>query len=131
MVQYGPDTGAPSHTARQWCALIPAVMIEVCGTLLLRASVDAPWLVLVTLLCYGFAVMLLTVAMRAGMLVGVAYGFWAATGVIATALLANVFFEESLTVTKGIGFIVIAIGVVLVEMGTRQVRKDAAQERVH
>ncbi len=105
---------------QQWGALGAAILIEVCGTLLLKPAVDRPALLLLTLLCYGLAIALLTVSLRAGMTIGVAYGMWAAIGVVATALLASWLFDESLTPVKGIGFLVIAIGVILVEFGARR-----------
>jgi small multidrug resistance pump len=53
------------------------------------------------------------------MAIGVAYGIWAATGVVLTALLAIPLFGERLTWVMGLGIAVIVGGVLLVEFGSR------------
>lgn len=95
-----------------------AVITEVAATLSLRASQDhAGWLVLVVS-GYLAAFMLLTLLLRTGMPVGVAYGIWGALGTAATAVLAAVFFRDPLTwpIVAGIGLII--AGVLLVELGS-------------
>jgi small multidrug resistance pump len=53
------------------------------------------------------------------MAIGVAYGIWAATGVVLTALLAIPLFGERLTWVMGLGIAVVVGGVLLVELGSR------------
>ncbi len=104
---------------RTWALLIAAVATEVSATLSLRASQDhAGWLVLVVS-GYLAAFVLLTLVLRAGMPVGVAYGIWGALGTAATAVLAAVLFGDPFTwpIVAGIGLII--EGVLLVELGSR------------
>jgi small multidrug resistance pump len=51
------------------------------------------------------------------MAVGVAYGVWAASGIALTAVIARVAFGEPLTRTMGAGIALVALGVLLVELG--------------
>ncbi|WP_029109363.1 multidrug efflux SMR transporter [Mycobacterium sp. URHD0025] len=103
---------------RTWVLLIAAVATEVTATLSLRASQDHPgWLVLVAS-GYLAAFVLLTLVLRAGMPVGVAYGIWGALGTAATAVLAAFLFDDPFTwpIAAGIGLII--AGVLLVELGS-------------
>lgn len=98
--------------------LFGAIVTEVTATLSLRASQDhAAWLVVVVT-GYVAAFALLTLVLRAGMPVGVAYGIWGALGTAATAVLAAVLFGDPFTwpIVSGIGLII--AGVLLVEIGS-------------
>ena len=98
--------------------LFGAIVTEVTATLSLRASQDhAAWLVVVVA-GYVTAFALLTLVLRAGMPVGVAYGIWGALGTAATAVLAAVLFGDPFTwpIVSGIGLII--AGVLLVEIGS-------------
>lgn len=95
-----------------------AIGTEVTATLSLRASQDhAAWLVLVVA-GYLSSFLLLTLVLRAGMAVGVAYGIWGAMGTATTAVLAAVLFGDPFTwpIVAGIGLII--AGVLLVELGS-------------
>lgn len=103
---------------RKWALLVAAIGTEVTATLSLRASQDhAAWLVLVVA-GYLSSFVLLTLVLRAGMAVGVAYGIWGAMGTATTAVLAAVFFGDPFTwpIVAGIGLII--AGVLLVELGS-------------
>jgi small multidrug resistance pump len=103
---------------RKWALLITAIASEVAATLSLRASQDhAAWLSVVVIGYLG-AFVLLTLVLRAGMAVGVAYGIWGAMGTAATAVLAAALFGDPFTwpVAAGIGLII--AGVLLVELGS-------------
>ena len=81
---------------RRWALLLGAIGTEVTGTLSLRAFQDhRGWLVLV-LVGYVASFVLLTMVLRAGMPVGVAYGIWGALGTAVTAVLASVIFGDPL-----------------------------------
>jgi small multidrug resistance pump len=111
---------------RKWALLIAAIVIEVAATLSLRASQDhSAWLVLVVAGYVG-AMGLLTLVLRAGMPVGVAYGVWGAMGTAGTAVLAAVIFDDPFTwpIVMGIGLII--AGVLLVEIGSQQRANEAA-----
>jgi small multidrug resistance pump len=106
--------------------LAGAIVIEVAATLSLRASQDhSAWLVLVAVGYVG-AFVLLTMVLRTGMPVGVAYGIWGALGTAGTAVLAAVLFDDPFTwpIVAGIGLII--AGVLLVEIGSH--RSTAAAE---
>jgi small multidrug resistance pump len=106
--------------------LAGAIVIEVAATLSLRASQDhSAWLVLVAVGYVG-AFVLLTMVLRTGMPVGVAYGIWGALGTAGTAVLAGLLFGDPFTwpIVAGIGLII--AGVLLVEIGSH--RSAAAAE---
>ena len=67
---------------------------------------------------YLSAFALLTIALAQGMPVGIAYGIWAASGVALTAVGARVFFKERLTWRMIAGIVLIAVGVLVIELGT-------------
>lgn len=102
-----------------WLLLAGAILTEVAATMSLRASEGLrkkPWIPGVAgfyLAAFG----LLTVTLSLGMPVGIAYGIWAASGVALTAIGARVFFKERLTLRMSLGIVLIAIGVVVIELG--------------
>jgi small multidrug resistance pump len=109
---------------RIWALLFAAVSVEVAATLSLRASQDhSAWLIVVVAGYVG-SFLLLTMVLRAGMAVGVAYGIWGALGTAATAVLAAAIFGDPFTwpIAAGIGLII--AGVLLVEFGSRQTAAD-------
>ncbi len=110
---------------RIWALLFAAISVEVAATLSLRASQDhSAWLIVVVAGYVG-SFLLLTMVLRAGMPVGVAYGIWGALGTAATAVLAAAIFGDPFTwpIAAGIGLII--AGVLLVEFGSRQTAADA------
>ncbi|MEW1959023.1 multidrug efflux SMR transporter [Kineococcus sp. NPDC059986] len=102
-----------------WLFLAGAVLFEVASTAVLRMSDGGRrrrWLPVVAagyLVSFGF----LSLSLRAGMPVGVAYGVWSAVGIALTALLARAVFGDPLTRTTALGLALIAGGVLLVELG--------------
>lgn len=99
--------------------LAAAIAVEVAATLSLRASQDDSVWLLVVVAGYVGSFVLLTMVLRAGMPVGVAYGIWGASGTAATAVLAAAVFGDPFTwpIVAGIGLII--AGVLLVEFGSR------------
>ena len=109
---------------RIWALLFAAISVEVAATLSLRASQDhSAWLIVVVAGYVG-SFLLLTMVLRAGMAVGVAYAIWGALGTAATAVLAAAIFGDPFTwpIAAGIGLII--AGVLLVEFGSRQTAAD-------
>ncbi|MFC4049900.1 DMT family transporter [Actinomadura syzygii] len=103
----------------KWLPLAAAIALEVTGTLSLRAALDHPaWYVLVAVGYIG-AFFSLSMGLRAGLGIGVAYGIWAACGVALTAVLAAVIFSEALTVLMGAGIGLVIAGVLCVELGSQ------------
>ncbi|AEV75274.1 cation/cationic drug transporter [Mycolicibacterium rhodesiae NBB3] len=110
---------------RKWALLAGAIFTEVAATLSLRASVDhSAWLAVV-ITGYVVSFVMLTLVLRAGMPVGVAYGIWGALGTAVTAVLAAALFGDPFTwpIVAGIGLII--AGVLLVEFGSH--RAEAAE----
>ncbi|MCD2144587.1 DMT family transporter [Gordonia paraffinivorans] len=95
-----------------------AIVSEVSATLALRVATNghSSFYALVAV-GYAMAFAALTIGLRLGLPLGVAYGIWAATGVAATAVAAHYLFDERLTPRMIAGIAVIAIGVLLVELG--------------
>lgn len=103
-----------------WLLLAGAILTEVAATLSLRASEGLKkkrWIAPVAVF-YITAFSLLAVALSNGMPVGIAYGIWAACGVALTAVGARVFFGERLTGRMVAGIVLIAVGVLVIELGT-------------
>ena len=109
---------------RIWALLFAAISVEVAATLSLRASQDRSAWLIVVVAGYVGSFVLLTMVLRAGMPVGVAYGIWGASGTAATAVLAAAIFGDAFTwsIAAGIGLII--AGVLLVEFGSRATAAD-------
>ncbi|GAA0036347.1 SMR family transporter [Brevibacterium metallidurans] len=102
-----------------WLLLIGAILLEVLATICLRmASVGGSkkWYAGVAA-GYIVSFSLLSLTLRTGFPLGVAYGIWAATGVALTALAGRVLFRERLTRTMVAGIALIIAGVLLIELG--------------
>jgi len=101
-----------------WVALTTAIFCGIVAALFLQPAVTGrPIFLLPVLVGYTAAFGALTVVLREGMSVGVAYGIWAATDIAAVAVLARLLFNEPLTRMMTIGIGLIAGGVLLVEVG--------------
>lgn len=103
----------------QWLFLAGAVLSEVAATLCLRMAATgrrAFYAAVATgyVLAFGF----LTMALQAGIGLGVAYGIWAAAGVALTAIASRVLFKESLTRIMILGIVLIMVGVLVIETGS-------------
>lgn len=101
-----------------WLLLGGAIGAEVVGTLSLRVAAEGrrSWYLLVGV-SYVVAFALLSGTLAAGMPLGVAYGMWAAIGIVLTALASRVLFREPLTPMMIAGFAMIAAGVLMIELG--------------
>ena len=111
---------------RKWLLLGAAIVVEVAATLSLRASQDHPAWLLAVVAGYTSAFVLLTLVLRAGLSIGVAYGIWGALGTAGTAILAAAIFGDPFTlpIVAGIGLII--AGVLCVELGSRHTDEAAS-----
>lgn len=101
-----------------WLLLIGAIVLEVVGTLSLRmAALSAKRWFIAVAVSYLIAFTLLALAIANGMPVGVAYGMWAAGGIVLTAVLSKILFDEPLNWIMAIGIVLIVGGVLLVQVG--------------
>lgn len=107
-----------------------AIVLEVSATLAFRAAdgFARPWWLLVVVPGYVGSTMLLSVVLKRGMGVGVAYGVWSAVGVAMTALAAAVLFTEPLTPVSVAGIALVIVGVLMVELGDRLTTRTGEQE---
>nr|WP_296773510.1 multidrug efflux SMR transporter [Rhodococcus sp. (in: high G+C Gram-positive bacteria)] len=101
-----------------WLLLCGAIFVEVAASLSLKGSETEPLLYIVVVVGYCSAFLLLSMVLRRGMPLGVAYGVWGASGVALTAILSALLFGESLTLLMGAGILLIIGGVVLIESGS-------------
>lgn len=113
-----------------WLYLLGAIVCEVTATLSLKGSATMPALYAVVVAGYAAAFVFLTLVLKTGMGLGVAYGIWGATGVAATAVLSTVLFGESFTVVMGVGIALIVAGVLLVETGSDRATSDTGPASV-
>ena len=101
-----------------WLFLGGAIISEVTATLSLKRALDHPIYYSVVAFGYVVAFVLLTLTLRQGLGIGVAYGVWAALGVGLTAVGSRFFFGEPLTAVMIAGLALIIGGVLLVELGS-------------
>ncbi len=102
---------------RQWLLLGGAILTEVSGSLSLKAALTHPGFYAIVVVGYVTAFVLLWLALRDGMPVGVAYGIWGAVGVALTAVLSMLIFGEALTPVMLLGIGLVIAGVLCVELG--------------
>nr|WP_286672969.1 SMR family transporter [Brevibacterium sp. RIT 803] len=100
--------------------MMGAIIAEVTGTLALKGALDSPALYILVGLGYAAAFVFLSLTLRVGMPLGIAYGIWGAAGVALTAVLSLVLFAEPLTPVMITGIVFIMAGVILVEVGNRE-----------
>ena len=103
-----------------WLALGGAVVSEVSATLALRQALEQPGFYAVVGIGYALAFILLSLTLKAGMPLGIAYGIWGALGVALTAVLSMLVFGEPITVLVALGIALIMAGVLLVEVGAQR-----------
>ena len=112
--------GATGHGVCAWPALGGAIISEVSATLALRQALNHPGFYVVVGIGYALAFILLSLTLKAGMPLGVAYGLWGALGVALTAVLSMLVFGEPITVLVALGIALIMAGVLLVEVGAQR-----------
>ena len=112
--------GATGRGVCAWPALGGAIISEVSATLALRQALNQPGFYVVVGIGYALAFVLLSLTLRAGMPLGVAYGLWGALGVALTAVLSMLVFGEPITVLVALGIALIMAGVLLVEVGAQR-----------
>lgn len=103
----------------KWTFLVAAIILEVTATLSLRASEGFTRLGYTALVAVGYlgAFVALSLVLRRGLPIGVAYGIWAAAGLALVAIGGKVIFDDPLTPLMGAGIVLIIGGVLLVELG--------------
>ena len=115
-----------SRSARAWVFLAGAILLEVTGSMCLKAALDHPALYAVVAVGYVGSFVCLGRVLALGMPLGVAYGIWGATGVALTAGLSTAIFHEPFTTLMGAGIVCIIGGVLLVELGSQAAHRKSA-----
>lgn len=105
-----------------WFFLGLAILTEVAATMSLRASEGLKKKVWLVPIASGYvgAFTFLSLALAAGMPLGVGYGIWVACGVALTAVGSRMLFKEPLTPAMACGILLISAGVLVVEAGAAQ-----------
>ncbi|MFJ8719588.1 DMT family transporter [Streptomyces violaceus] len=112
---------------KKWLPLTAAVLLEVTATLSLRGALDHPALYLLVAVGYIGSFAALSMVLRAGLALGVAYGVWGACGVALTAILATLVFGDPLTAVISVGLALVVGGVLCVELGSQAVHARRAE----
>ncbi|MHA4816419.1 DMT family transporter [Streptomyces aculeolatus] len=99
--------------------LIGAILSEVTATVSLRLSEGFSKIIpsIVVVIGYLTAFTLLSLVLKRGMSIGIAYGIWAAAGVALVALIGAAFLGDGLTGIQIGGLVLVAAGVVALEAG--------------
>ncbi|WP_411375117.1 DMT family transporter [Arthrobacter sp. MPF02] len=113
---------------KRWLSLAGAIITEVSATLALKAAIEAPGWYVMVVFGYVTAFLLLSLCLRLGMTISVAYGAWGAGGVTATALLSASIFDEPLTWLMGAGMALILAGVITVEVGSQKAHAKQGEQ---
>jgi small multidrug resistance pump len=105
-----------------WVLLIIAIVAEVIGSNGLKASkgftVLGPSVLVVA--GYGVAFWLMSLALKAGMQLGVAYAVWSGLGTALIAISGALVFKETFGTGGIIGIVLIIVGVVVLNLtGTK------------
>lgn len=114
---------------RHWEALFGAIILEVCGTTVMKLSQDwlfpgAPFLGLVIMwIAIGLSYYLLAIS-TTSIPVGVAYAYWEGLGLALVALSSFFILHEEMGLKRLIGLFFVLAGAYLVHLGTHQKRKD-------
>lgn len=114
--------------ASAWLLLVATIFLEVVATLSMKSALENPAFYLVTIVGYAGSFACLTLVLRLGIPLGVAYGIWAAAGVALTAILSKQIFDEPFTFVMGIGLTLLVGGVLCIEVGAQD-KRNAAQTR--
>lgn len=97
-----------------------AIVGEVIATSFLKLTTGERvqwWAYPVVVLGYVFAFTMLAQSLSKGVPLGIAYAIWAGVGVVAVALISWIVFHESLSLVQVLGMVLVAGGVVLLEVG--------------
>lgn len=101
--------------------LLGAIVVEVVAATATRLSsgFTRPWPTAVAAVGVLSAYYLLSLVLKRGMDLGVAYAIWAALGISLVALVGAVFLGDSLSAVQLLGVALVITGVVCLEVGGR------------
>lgn len=113
----------PKSIRRGYGFLAVAIVTEVIGSISLKGALDHPWLYGVVAVAFLTAFALLSLVLKAGIGIGVAYGIWGASGVALTAIASMVIYNEPLTPMMWAGIVLIIFGVATIELGSGSAKR--------
>lgn len=101
-----------------WVLLAIAIIAEIAGTLLLKASAGFTkfWPSVGVVVGYATAFTLLSLVLKK-IDVGITYAVWSAFGIVGAAVGGLLFFEQSLSKMAILGMVIIVVGVVVMNIG--------------
>lgn len=105
-----------------------AIVTEVIGSISLKGALGHPWLYAVVAIAFLTAFALLSLVLKAGIGIGVAYGIWGASGVALTAIASMLIFDEPLTLMMWTGIALIIAGVAAIELGSGAAKRRVSAE---
>jgi small multidrug resistance pump len=103
--------------------LAAAIASEVIATSFLKYASGPKnvwWAYIIVGVGYVLSFVLLSITLRAGVPLGVAYAIWAGAGVVVVAIISWVVFHESLTWQQIVGMALVIAGVGLLELGAKR-----------
>jgi len=107
------------ESVTRWLLLTGAILSEVTASLSLKGALHHPALYALVAAGYVVSFVCLSLVLRRGIPLALAYGIWGAVGVALTAVLSSAIFGERLTALSGVGIALIIAGVLTVELGSR------------
>ncbi len=106
---------------KSYLYLISAIIFEVIGTTMLKLSdgFTILWPSIAVIVCFGLAFTLLVLTLET-LPLSLAYSIWAGLGTAGAGLAGVLFFEEILSSINVVGFIVIILGVVIMNVSKKE-----------
>ena len=111
-----------------WSLLILAILVEVTASLSMSAAQQNPYFYLITAAGYGTAFWLLGKILKKGMPIAIAYGLWGSLGVVLTAVLSFLLFNNEMSLRSALGIFVIVSGIIIVQIGDAMKNKSTEIE---
>jgi small multidrug resistance pump len=120
----GPKFSEDTPLLRAYLYLAFAIVAEVIATSSLKAShgFTKPAPSALVVLGYGAAFYLLSLSLKLGMSIGVAYAIWSGLGIVLIAAVGVVLFGERLDLAAIVGFALIVLGVLVLNLFSGAVR---------
>jgi small multidrug resistance pump len=100
--------------------LAAAIISEVIATSFLKYASGPKsvwWAYIIVTVGYVASFVLLSITLRSGVPLGIAYAIWAGAGVVVVAVISWLVFHESLTWQQIVGMVLVIGGVGLLELG--------------
>ncbi len=97
-----------------------AIVSEVVATSFLKYASGPKniwWAYVIVAVGYILSFVMLSVTLRAGVPLGIAYAIWAGAGVVIVAVISWLVFHEALTWQQLVGMVLVIAGVGLLELG--------------